>query len=294
MTRILVVEDSRTQAAEIRFLLEDAGYVVDGAGNGLEALAALGRQAPDLVLTDLQMPEMDGLQLVEAIVRDHAGIPVVLMTALGSEEIAVRSLRAGAASYVPKRNLVRDIVPTIQNILDVKAANAHEDRLTDCLSRNTFEFRLENDPALIPPLINFLQSNLVKLRIGTETSRIRVGVALREAVVNAMDHGNLELSSDLRQEDDESQYFAAREERRVRPPYSERALHIKASVDRDEAVYVIRDEGLGYDPGSLPDPFDPTNLERIGGRGLLLIRTFMDDVSFNDKGTEVTMRKYWN
>src|SRR5437764_11543745 len=114
MTRILVVEDSRTQAQEIRFLLEDAGFEVDVAGDGREALDLLGRGLPDAILTDLDMPRMNGLELVEAVRRDHPGVPVILMTALGSEDIAAQALQKGAASYVPKRNLTRDILPTLQ------------------------------------------------------------------------------------------------------------------------------------------------------------------------------------
>jgi anti-sigma regulatory factor (Ser/Thr protein kinase) len=53
----------------------------------------------------------------------------------------------------------------------------------------------------------------------------------------------------------------------------------------------VRDEGPGFDPGGLPDPTDPANLERPCGRGLLLMKTFMDEVRYNDRGNEVTMRK---
>ena len=56
--------------------------------------------------------------------------------------------------------------------------------------------------------------------------------------------------------------------------------------------YVIRDEGPGFDPATLPDPTDPANLDRPCGRGLLLMRTFMDDVGYNRSGNEVTLIKY--
>ena len=63
------------------------------------------------------------------------------------------------------------------------------------------------------------------------------------------------------------------------------------AMTRQEAVFVVRDEGNGFDPSQLPDPTDPANLERVSGRGLLLIQTFMDQVEHNERGNEITMRK---
>ena len=77
------------------------------AENGREALTRLQEQAPDLVLTDLHMPEMDGLELVVEVRKSCPLVPIILMTAFGSEEIAIQALQKGAASYVPKRNLAQ-------------------------------------------------------------------------------------------------------------------------------------------------------------------------------------------
>src|SRR5580700_4455501 len=98
-TRALVVDDSPTQAIELRHRLVVAGFAVRMASNGREALAAVEQELPEIVLTDLQMPEMDGLELVQQLTRRHPGLPIILLTAFGSEEIAVRALRGGAAGY---------------------------------------------------------------------------------------------------------------------------------------------------------------------------------------------------
>jgi len=100
MTRILVVDDDRSQAEEFGVLLGDAGCDVTLAGNGREALDLLRRDLPEVVLTDLDMPVMDGLELVQAIRRDYPALPVILMAAMGSEDVAAKALHHGAASYV--------------------------------------------------------------------------------------------------------------------------------------------------------------------------------------------------
>src|SRR3954465_6645808 len=156
MARILVVEDSRTQAREIQFVLEDAGNEVVLAGNGVEGLAALQRGLPDVVLTDLDMPQMNGLELVEAVRRDYPSVPVILMTALGSEEIAVQALQKGAASYVPKSNLAKDLAETPDSALPVAQGKINEQKLLECLTQTESHFILDNDPTLIPPLIGYL------------------------------------------------------------------------------------------------------------------------------------------
>src|SRR5437016_2633270 len=100
---ILVVDDSEVDRRLIAGLLSNAGeYHVELAGNGEEALQRVSMAQHDLVITDLVMPQMDGLGLLRAIRRKHSAIPVILLTACGNESTAVEALESGAASYVPK------------------------------------------------------------------------------------------------------------------------------------------------------------------------------------------------
>jgi CheY-like chemotaxis protein len=290
MTRSLVVDDHRSQAEEFGALLRDAGCDVTYAGNGREAMDLLRRDLPDIVLTDLDMPEMDGRELVQAIRRDYPALPVILMTVTGSEDVAARALRQGAASYVRKRSLAREVVRTVGSVLAVARALPLQERGLDCLTESQFGFLLDNDPARVPPLIGYLEGVASALHPRDRTERLRVGVALSEALLNAIQHGNLELSSDLRQED-EAVFRDLGEERRRQPPYRDRRVHVRASLSRSEAVYVVEDEGPGFDPATVPDPTDPANLERIGGRGLMMIRTFMDEVEHSEDGKRITLRK---
>jgi CheY-like chemotaxis protein len=298
MTHVLVVEDSRTQALAIQMQLEDAGFSVSVAGNGKEALAELARSRaagaestyPDVVLTDLEMPEVNGLVLVEAVRRDYSNLPVVLMTAVGSEEIAVQALRKGAASYVPKRNLETDIAPTLYDVLSVVQAGRSQLRLMESLTETEMRFVLDNDASLVPALIGHLDQQIAGMQRGDWNERMRTGIALREAILNAIYHGNLEVPSELRQED-EKRFHALVNERRRQVPYRDRRVYVRATLGREETVLVVEDQGSGFDPMALPDPADPANLDRIGGRGLLLIRTFMDHVEHNATGNAITMVK---
>jgi CheY-like chemotaxis protein len=290
MARVLVVEDSPTQASEIRFLLEDAGFDIDLAVDGIAALSSLRERLPNLIVTDLQMPRMDGLALVEAVRSEYPTVPVVLITAHGSEEIAARALRCGAASYVPKRYLGRDLPEVVRQIIAMAAPDPDQERIIESLEETHLRFALANDESLVRPLIRRLEEIVHEMGLCDQAELIRLAVALRESIVNAIDHGNLELDSELRQ-DDERVYHGLGKERRAQSPYRERRVRIDASVTPTEGIFTVRDEGPGFDPSTLPDPTDPANLCRIGGRGLLLVRTLMDEVRFNDTGNEITLVK---
>jgi CheY-like chemotaxis protein/anti-sigma regulatory factor (Ser/Thr protein kinase) len=292
MPNVLVVDDSPLDRFLAGSLLEaqtdlSAVYAEDGR----QALEAMRSELPELVLTDLQMPEMNGLQLVEAARRSYAFVPLILMTAHGSEDIAVQALRTGAASYVPKKNLAHDLVETVERVRTLARAGRNQQLVWERLVTSESHFTLSNDPAYLPPLVSHLQDQMSVIGLCDKSGLIRVGNALHEILVNAIEHGNLELSSALRETGDRSAYLRLREERRRQAPYRDRRVHITARFSHDEAVYIIRDEGPGFDPAMLPDPTAPANLEQTTGRGILLIRTFMDEVRFNATGNEITVVK---
>ena len=291
MLKVLVVDDSafdRKLASGL--LVRHLQAEVRGAEDGASALQAIAEDLPDIVITDLQMPGVNGLELVEKIRQQYPSLPVILMTAHGSEEISIQALRRGAASYVPKRNLADDLANTVQNVLTISKLDHEQLIMLDYLTHNESHFQLDNDPSLIAPFISYIQRGLSRMKICDESAKIHVAVALQEALMNAIEHGNLEVDSALREEGGAA-YDNLVRSRRAEPPFAARRVHVSVRETRSEAVYKIRDEGRGFDPSTLPDPTDPANLERISGRGLLLIRTFMDDVSHDSAGREITMVK---
>jgi len=289
--RVLVVEDRPDQARLIVGLLESAGFTAEIAPSGEAAVETLAAAPPDLVATDLIMPGMNGLQLVEEVKRAHPLVPIILMTAFGGGEIAARALEKGAASYVPKRLLHQELIPTVRDTLAVARARQKQVRMLRSLESSEHHFVLENDPDLIPPLAAFVQEGI---RNRTErfddTELMQIGIALHEALVNAMHHGNLEVGSQLREQGSDV-YRERIEARREEPPYCDRRVHVSLKLTRRRLTCAIRDDGPGFDPNEVPDPTDPEQLERVSGRGLFLIWTFMDRVTHNEAGNQITLIK---
>lgn len=288
MTHILVVDDCAVDRRMVGGLLQQGtDWLITYARDGREALEMVRRALPDLIVTDLQMPEMSGLALVHEVVANYPAIPVMLITSEGSEEVAMEALAAGAASYSPKRLLSADLIRNSRALLRNSGESRRRARVRERMVTCHYHFRLENDTALIPPLVELFQRQLMGW---DESERLRLGVAVDEALVNAMYHGNLEVSSELREIDDR-QFYQLVHERARTTPYAERRVDVFVEVSQAHAEVRIKDEGPGYDPGQIPDPTDPDNLEKVSGRGLLLIRTFMDEVEVNDEGNQIVMRK---
>ncbi|MCY2964005.1 MAG: ATP-binding protein, partial [Planctomycetota bacterium] len=212
------------------------------------------------------------------------------MTSGGSEELAVQALQKGAASYVPKRVLSSELLEIVDRVLTGSQEIRGRARLMNRLNRYEASFSLENDLSLIMAVAGYLREEALRMRLCPRTECLRLGVAVEEALLNAFYHGNLEISSDLR-EQDHHLYHNLAMERSAMLPYSERQIHVSVVITPAEAVYTIRDEGPGFDPTSLPDPTDPANLDRPCGRGLLLMRTFMSRVDYNATGNQVRLIK---
>jgi anti-sigma regulatory factor (Ser/Thr protein kinase) len=212
------------------------------------------------------------------------------MTSQGNEEIAVEALRGGAASYVPKVSLASSLPETVEEVLDLASSRLAEKRLQRSLARSESEFVLENDLELIRPLVRHLEETLAMMGLCDEAECLQVGVAIYESLTNALEHGNLGLTSEERTAGPRPYGDLVRERSRE-APYRDRRIHVTARLDREEACFVVRDEGDGFDPTILPDPRDPSNLGKLSGRGIMLIRSFMDDVTFNDVGNQITMVK---
>lgn len=293
MATILVVDDSAVDRKLVCGLLaKQSDWSAPACADGREAIEALEQPPlPDVIVTDLQMPEMDGLQLVESVKEEHPNIPVILLTAKGSEQIAVDALRLGAASYVPKRRLSDDLVRTIRRILTSIDADRGHLRLLHHLASSDQTFVLRNDFDQISQLATYAQQLLRCLPLGDETERLRVSLAFEEALWNACLHGNLEIDSLPAGADDE-QLSRLTRQRSAQPPYNRRRIEVTTRIDRHAATFIIRDEGPGFDHARLLSAAVLDDQEHASTRGLALMRTIFDEVSFNEPGNGVTLVKH--
>ncbi|MBI2481725.1 MAG: response regulator [Planctomycetia bacterium] len=298
MDHILVVDDSRVERCSAgTLLMQRSDTRITFAANGKEALRKIRDSQPHLVVTDLVMPEMDGLELVRAVRKEFPRVPVILMTAYGNEWLAVEALDQGAASYVPKAMQAERLVETADRVIARTRAHRNRQRLTECVGKIEATFYLSNDPTIIPPLVDYVQQAVAGLELGDETERVRAGIALEEAIINAMYYGNLELTakelaSARTSGNGDLQKLVERQSSKAR--FRDRKIIVEVHITSHTARFVVRDAGRGFDVaaasrGTLSDRFEAGRC-----RGLTLMQSRMDQVKYNEAGNEVTLIKLRN
>ncbi len=289
MPGILIVDDTAVDRRLAGGLLEtDPTLDVSYAKDVQEALLQVSNCLPDLVVTDLQMPEYDGLHLVNEINEKYPELPVVLITAHGSENIAAQALASGAASYVPKSDLANSLYETVMYVLSLSRSNSRNRKLMSCAKRSDFEFTLDNDIELIDPLIDMVQEIVGSQDILSQRCQVQLGVALENALTNAMFRGNLDMSREEFPVLSRNSIAARANDSK----YRDRKVHFHALITPDKVDFVIQDEGDGFDTTQLPDASNPESFRDGVGRGLVLIQAFMDDVNYDDSGRKLAMAKH--
>jgi CheY-like chemotaxis protein len=297
MSKILIVDDSAVDRRLIGGLLQrNSQHDVEFADDVEGALKYLCQQIPDLIVTDLHMPDRSGLELVAAVRLDYPGIPVILVTGQGRESLAAEALHHGAAGYVPKSLLHERLLAAVNETLSLARGDRSYERLITCLRRCEFRFRLQNEIALIDPLVDLVQQMVSGMAITDPTGRFRIGAALREGLLNAVVRGNLELNLDAIADShavDGNEALAAQVFTRAQqPPFAARAVDVQVNVLVDQVEIIIRDEGPGFAwQPALNAAREAVALGQSSKRGHVLMQAFMDEVTYNEQGNELRLVK---
>jgi two-component system chemotaxis response regulator CheY len=122
MKNVLIVEDSKAIRSMIRVSLEEAGFFAVEAGNGFEALKTLPTRRFDLIITDINMPDINGLELIGFVKSnpEYKDIPLVIVSTEKSDEDKKRGLALGASGYVVKPFTKKDLMAMVTNVLEGK------------------------------------------------------------------------------------------------------------------------------------------------------------------------------
>jgi DNA-binding response OmpR family regulator len=140
VSSILLIEDNRDYAATLRSNLEREGYAVTVAPNGVEGLERAKKSAPDLIILDLMLPSMNGFTVLQRLRDEGRDTPVLIMTALGTEEEKLRGFGLGADDYVVKPCGLLEILARVRALLKRASSGAAGARSEVRLGDLTIDF----------------------------------------------------------------------------------------------------------------------------------------------------------
>src|SRR5689334_10899253 len=127
--RILVVDDDEGAVSALRQLLEAAGYHIESAADGVRALESALERPPDVVVTDLDMPRMSGMELLEKLRAQDAGLPVIVVTSMHDSASAVSAMRAGAEDYLTKPIDLDALLVAVERALESRNVRSEVENL---------------------------------------------------------------------------------------------------------------------------------------------------------------------
>ncbi len=291
MPVILHVDPSTADRDAIReALASQETWTIEGAASYEEARDRLQLHPIDLILCESDLGDGEWRDLLSAVRSRHLTTPVLIISSHMTVESAAQAARDGAEAVLVKESDPSDWLYPIECAMERSASQSLRQVAEGSLTQQTLKFTLKNEKGRVPYLVTLLIEYCDRFGLIDDRDRMRVQVALEEALLNAIIHGNLEVSSRLRELDGDL-FEQAIIERKQLEPFRSRSVTLVADYTHSEARFVIRDEGPGFDVETVRNPTEDDTIALASGRGILLMRSFMDAIDFNDKGNEVTMVK---
>jgi len=263
---ILIVDDDPDIRNVLKELLSmEKNLSIDTAENGLDALEKIKNGKYDLVITDIKMPVMDGIEFLKELRKSFSDMPVVVMSAYAEFDSLVEALHLGAMNFIKKPFDFDEIVHIILQVINLYSERNKQKEIFPHSNVN-LQISIPSDMNLIDGIVLYSTLDFEYYNIISKSDLGNIRVALHEAIMNAMEHGNKFDKN--------------------KKVYLEKNFNIK------EIIFKVLDEGNGFDPAVIANPIDAKNLFNTRGRGIFLIKNFMDEVEFFDNGRGIKMKKY--
>ena len=287
--RVLIVDDQDILRSLLVKFMVRAGFEPIEAPNGRKAVELYRISRPEVVLSDIMMPEMDGLTLLHEIKNVDRDAVVILMTGYGNEDILLEALRGGAVNFFKKPFDFTEIIEVVRSVVRHREEVDTTPFYSPHLVEESKRFEITAADSYVQPIIN--QIALQVAGIVPETEIINLKIGIEEMIKNAAEHGNLGISFEEKNKALETGSFGELLQSKLSlGKNSRKKIVVSSSLDPGGLTVVIRDEGEGFDWRSLPE-LSAETLLRCNGRGIFLTKIYYDEVRYNEAGNEVTLVK---
>ena len=292
---ILIVDDEQIIRNVLKRKLEQTtSFKVFTADDGIPALEIFNQENIDLVISDLLMTEMNGIELLRNLKQISPQVPVIIITGYGTLDDAIEAIHLGAEDFIKKPFDINEVIETIEKTFRKKAEEADQLEIIKFIVGEEVKLQVPSDFDFLNKVINYIFSHLRARWLVQDEDLHDVKICLYEALSNAFEHGNLEISGAekvalLEQSQQIWKDFLI--ERMKQPKYVDRKIMVSLLITEDVLEVAIKDEGQGFDYQERTKDIDPEELFKSSGRGLLLIQSLMDELSFEENGSVIKMTK---
>lgn len=290
MKSILVIDDEKSIRDMLRAGLTQYGYNFYDAADGNSGIDVYKRTRPDIVLTDVKMPEMSGLELTRTLKGIEYDTDIVIMTGYGSEELVIEALRSGATNYIKKPISFNELFNILDGIILSRERRRKSEVIKDVVVFEKKKLVIDNDISRIWGVINQILFNVPTEVSDAILEGIRLG--LYEVILNAIEHGNLGISYEEKSEAiQENTYLSLLESRSLQADRRQKRVFIDCTVGHIELSVEIRDQGEGFDFHEFAGPESSNEILRAHGRGIFLASLYFDKLVYEEPGHTVTISK---
>jgi YesN/AraC family two-component response regulator len=290
MKKILIIDDEKPVREVLNIALTEEGYSLFIAANGNQGLQIFKKEEPDIVITDVMMPEMDGIEVTKKLKDVSDKVDVVVMSGFGTEELVIEALRAGASNYIKKPIAFDELFKIIDTIIFKRETRKRIEVAKDIVVKEQKEIIIGNNVSEVWGIVNQI---LFNIHSGISHNTIEgISIGLYEIIINAIEHGNLDISyEDKSRALQDNVYQKLLSDRKIKADHQKKKVFINCRYKRDEIVVEVQDQGNGFDLKNLPDLKDPEAIISDHGRGILLASLFFDEVNFREPGNCVELIK---
>ena len=291
--KILIVEDDLASSEMLRLSLEKEGYTCYMAYNGNQALEMHTEHKPDLIISDVRMPEMDGIELLERLRSIEEESIIIIVTGHSNEGLALRSLELGANNYIKKPISLSELKLIIRRYSNILESKSMSKQLPELIEDRTLTLQLPTNTHIIASVIDYFQDKIGYFYTAKQLFQIELG--LTELITNAIEHGNLAISKEdkslaLKDNTLECLY----EERLKDKTLAERTATIVFKQTKTYCSWLITDQGKGFSWKSLPNPTHLSHIGELHGRGVFLSKLQFDELEYFGTGNSVLVTKYFD
>ena len=261
----MIIDDEEEIRLSLSRIVEQLDLIPLTAQDGLEALNLLKSKKIDLIITDLMMPQMDGLKFIVKSKEINPRIPIAVISGYGDAKNASFALTRGAFNFITKPFTIKEVENVIRKGLRLRELSLGTDKLLQNVQNQT-EIVIPSYPHLLPSVIFYITKECQWRGIDNENVLNNISVCTDEILSNALVHGNKKNPK--------------------------KKISVQLNFDARKFTLTVKDEGKGFDVKKFSRQLKESHLDIPSKRGLFIIGYLMDEISFNEKGNEITARKY--